>query len=143
MTQNFRFESQHFQLSLRFQVDESGIPHPSITVLSVFVMSGGFSASTTMDIDIKDIFAFCDQLQHLYQSLSGEARIQEPFGYQQYILFSGNRTGHIFISGKLHSNGEHSFCQELKFENATDQSFLPQLIGDISEFMQKFAQYHT
>ncbi len=143
MTQNFGFESPHFQLSLCFRVGEPGVPRPSLTVLSVFVQSDGFSASTTMDVDIKDILAFFDQLQALYQSLSGEARIQESFGYQQYLLFSGNRTGHLFISGKLHANGEHGFCQELRFENATDQSFIPQFIGDIAQFMQNHAQYRT
>ena len=143
MTQKFGFASPHFQLSLCFQAGEPDIPQSSIAVVAVFVQSDGFSASTTMDIDIKDILVFFDQLQDLYQSLSGEARIQESFGYQQYILFSGNRTGHLFISGKLQAGGEHGFCQELRFENATDQTFLPQFIGDINQFMQNYTQYRT
>ena len=127
-------ETECFKLSLDFQVFESDISYPSNTILSVCVLSEGFSAFTTMDIDIKDVVSFCNELQKVYDSLSGEAKIHEPFGNRQYILFSGDKNGHIHISGTLSSNGAKGFWQELKFENIIDQTFLPEFIKNLVAF---------
>ena len=131
-------ESENFCLSLDFQVFESDISYPSNTILSVSVSSEGFSASTIMDIDIKDVPTFCNELQKIYDSLRGEAKIQEPYGNQQYILFAGDKTGCIFVSGKLNSNGANGFWQELKFENCLDQTFLPQFLRKLTTVSSKY-----
>ena len=55
MKENVLLETENFNLSLYFQVFESDITYPSNTILYVCVSSAGFSASATMDIDIKDI----------------------------------------------------------------------------------------
>ncbi len=123
MNDTFLLESESFSLSLDFEVFESDISYPSNTILTVSVSSAGFSASTTMDIDIKDIPTFYYELQKVYDSLKGEAKIQEPYGNQRYILFSGDKKGHILVSGVLNSNGANGFWQELKFENCIDQTF--------------------
>ena len=127
-------ETECFKLSLDFQVFESDISYPSNTILSVCVLSEGFSASTAMDIDIKDVASFCANLQKIYDSLSGEAKIQEPFGNRQYILFSGDKKGHILISGTLNSSGAKGFWQELKFKNIIDQTHLPLFIKKLDAF---------
>lgn len=128
MNEHIVIETECFKLSFDFQVFESDISYPANTILSVNVLSNGFSASATMDVDIKDVASFCFNLQKIYNSLSGEAKIQEPFGNQQYLLFSGDQKGHILISGVLNSNGANGFWQELKFENRIDQTHLPLLI---------------
>ena len=61
MIESVLLEAENFNLSLDFQVFESDIAYPSNTILSICVSSSGFSASTTMDIDIK---AFCE-MNHL------------------------------------------------------------------------------
>lgn len=133
-------ETECFKLSLDFQVFESDISYPSNTILSVCVLSEGFSASATMDIDIKDIASFCVNLQKVYNSLSGEAKIQEPFENRQYLLFSGDRKGHILISGTLNSHGAKGFWQELKFENMIDQTHLPLFIEKLDAISRSYVK---
>ena len=140
MNNTILLECENFSLSLDFQVFESDISYPSNTILSVSVSSEGFSASTTMDIDIKDIQTFCNELQKTYDSLKGEAKIQEPYGNQQYILFTGDKKGHIFVSGMLNSNGANGFWQELKFENCLDQTFLPQFLRKLTALSSKYTK---
>lgn len=138
MTNTIILESENFCLSLDFQVFESDISYPSNTILSVSVTSAGFSASTTMDIDVKDMPDFCNKLQKLYDLLKGEAKIQEPYGNQQHIAFLGDGKGHILISGELNSNGTNGFWQELKFENCIDQTYMPQFLKKLSAFSNQY-----
>ncbi len=138
MNDTILLESESFSLLLDFQVFESDISYPSNTILTVSVSSVGFSASTTMDIDIKDIPTFCNELQNLYDSLKGEAKIQEPYGNQQCILFSGDKKGHILVSGMLNSNCANGFWQELKFENCIDQTFLPKFLRKMTAFSNQY-----
>ena len=140
MNDTILLESESFSLSLDFQVFESDISYPSNTILSVSVSSAGFYASTTMDIDIKSIPIFCNDLKRVYDSLEGEAKIQESFGNQQYILFVGDRKGHVLISGELNSNGANGFWQELKFENCIDQIFLPQFLKKLTELSKQYTK---
>ena len=138
MTASVFLESDSFRLSLDFQVFESDVSYSSNTTLSVSVTSAGFSAFTTMDIDIKDIPTFCNELQNIYNSLNGEAMIQEPYGNRQYIRFSGDRKGHILVSGTLNSNGASGFWQELKFENCIDQTFLPDFLKKLTTLSTRY-----
>ena len=142
MNDTILLESENFMLSLAFQVFESDISYPSNTILSVSVSSAGFSASTTMDIDIKDVPKFCNELQNIYGSLKGDAKIQEPFGSKQYIAFSGDGKGHILVSGTLHSNGANGLWQELKFENCIDQTFMPQFLKKLTALANNYAKFH-
>ena len=131
MNDKFMLESEQFSLSLDFQVFESDIEYPSNTILSVCVSSSGFSAATTMDIDIKAVCNFCNELENVYNTLKGSTKIQEAYG-KQYILFSGDGLGHIMVSGFLDSQGANGFWQELKFENCIDQTFLPDILKKLT-----------
>ena len=71
MDNTFVLEGENFKLSLTFQVSESDIAYPTNTIISVFVLSAGFSASTSMDVDIKEISEFCNELNKLYSTLKG------------------------------------------------------------------------
>jgi hypothetical protein len=105
--------------------------------LSVCVSSSGFSAATTMDIDIKAVCNFCNELENVYNTLKGSTKIQEAYG-KQYILFSGDGLGHITVSGFLDSQGANGFWQELKFENCIDQTYFPSFLKRLTNFTVQF-----
>ena len=137
MNDKVLLESEQFSLSLDFQVFESDIEYPSNTILSVCVSSSGFSAATTMDIDIKSVCNFCNELENVCNTLKGSTKIQEAYG-KQYILFSGDGLGHIMVSGFLDSQGANGFWQELKFENCIDQTYFPSFLKGLANFTAKF-----
>lgn len=131
-------KSANFDIRLQLKVIEADIEYPSNTILTISVNSDGFCANTDMDIDIKQFKAFVDALSSLYSSLTGSAVIQEPYGEQQFIEFSADRSGHIGIRGKLCSNGRNGFFQELIFENCIDQTYLPDFIKNLSLLCSKY-----
>ena len=137
MNDKFMLESEQFTLSLNFQVFESDIKYPSNTILAVCISSSGFSATTTMDIDIKAVRNFCNELENIYNTLKGSTKIQETYG-KQYILFSGDGLGHIMVSGFLDSQGANGFWQELKFENCIDQTYFPSFLKELTRFTAQF-----
>ena len=137
MNDKFMLKSEQFNLSLDFRVFESDIEYPSNTILSVCVSSSGFSAATTIDIDIKIVCDFCNELENLYNTLKGSTKIQEAYG-KQYILFSGDGLGHIMVSGFLDSQGANGFWQELKFENCIDQTYFPGFLKELTNFAAQF-----
>jgi len=134
----FSIESPDFTLRLQFKVFESDISYPVNTELTVFVESDGFAAHTQMDTDIKQIRSFVKDLSALYSNLQGAAKIQESYGYQQYISFSGDRTGHISIRGELHSMRHVEYRNTLQFENDVDQTYLPPFINALSAFCAQY-----
>ncbi len=137
MNDKFMMETEQFSLSLDFQVFESDIDCPSNTILSVCVSSSGFSASTIMDVDVKTIYDFCNELESVYNTLKGSAKIQEAYG-NQYILFSGDGLGHIKVASMLDSQGANGFWQELKFENCIDQTDFPSFLKGLTDFTAQF-----
>lgn len=134
MQESILLEAEGFRLSLAFTPFENDIPFPSNTLVSVSVESVGFGATATMDIDCKDLPAFCAQLQEIYDTLSGTATLREPFG-EQSITFFGTVFGTVMVSGHLNSNGANGFFQELKFENVIDQTYLPPILASLSSLI--------
>lgn len=55
--------------------------------MAVTVQIDGFAGNATMDIGRKDLCKFAADLCQISNTLSGEARIEEPYG-PQAILFS-------------------------------------------------------
>ena len=84
-------ESNGFCLRLVLNVFESDIEYPINTNMTVSVKNNEFSAKTDMDIDIKAFADFTDQLKKVYDTLSGEAMIKEPYGYQRYVSFQADK----------------------------------------------------
>jgi len=138
MNGKFTLESGQFVLSLDFQVFEADIAYPSNTILSVCVSSSGFSGTAAMDVDIKEVYIFCNELKGVYSTLKGSAAIKEAYG-NRHISFSGDGLGHITVSGLLNSQGEGGFWQELRFENRIDQTYLPRFLEGLTEFSAQFA----
>lgn len=139
MNECIAIKSEQFDLSLNFRVFDSDIQYGSNTILSVCVSSSGFSATATMDIDIKRLPFFCNELKNVYDSLNGKARLQEAFG-DQYIEFCGDGKGHIGIAGQLESNGSDGFSQKLQFENRIDQTFLPAFLASLNSLANHYVK---
>ena len=131
-------DTSQFKIKLQMNVFEADVAYPSNTIMTVVVDSDGFSAVTDMDVDIKQLIRFTDDLTELYNTLKGVAKIQEPYDMQQFIEFSGDGKGHIYISGKLNSFGQNGSAQELKFENSIDQTSLPEFISNLSDVCCKY-----
>ena len=83
----FVLKNEDFCLSLDFQVFQADISSPSNTILSVYIASNGFSAATTMDIDIKQLPVFCNDLKAIYNTLQGEAKIQDALRQSAIYFF--------------------------------------------------------
>ena len=94
-------ESDNFNLRLSLNVFESDIDYPINTNMTVLVTCNEFSAKTDMDINIKDFANFSMELMAIYNSLKGAATIKEPYGYEKFISFIADRTGHIVVKGYL------------------------------------------
>ena len=114
-------ETDGFTLSFGLSVFETDLQYAVNTILSVLVKSGGFSASAKLDIDIRQFIAFIKDLQSIYDTLAGSAKLEEPYGFQQYISFAPDKTEHITVKGYLcDGRKEH----ELYFHNVFDQTCL-------------------
>ena len=133
-------KSDHFSLRIKLRIFQENICLLSNTIMEVQVVSDGFSANTTMDIDIKEFGKFALDLSHVYETLSGEARIEEPYGRQMYLRFIGNGRGHIAIDGYLQKENRIGNEQILKFENEIDQTslrdFCYELVSSYKQFLQ-------
>ena len=121
-------ESNGFCLRLVLNVFESDIEYPINTNMTVSVKNNEFSAKTDMDIDIKAFADFTDQLKKVYDTLSGEAMIKEPYGYQRYISFRADKTGHVIVKGYICDDMKNN---ELYFENSFDQTFLKSFSNEL------------
>jgi len=137
MNQSVLIQSESLRLSLDFEVFEEELSLPSNTLLSVSLTSDCFSASTSLDLDAKELPAFLDALRRLYDSLQGEAVLQEPYGQRQYLSFRADGLGHVAVSGRLHSCGAGGHFQELRFENDIDQTYLPPLLAALTSLTKQ------
>ena len=119
----YQLKTDNFFLGCELQVFESDIKYPSNTVMQISVSSSGFSGESSMDIDVKQFAVFSAELLNIYDTLTGAARIDEPYG-EQFIQFSGNGLGLIQVKGYLIDNSANGCIQKLNFENEFDQTYL-------------------
>jgi len=121
--------SEQFELQIEMSVYKSDISLPVNTTLNISVHSYGFYANTTMDIDIKNLIVFARELLQLYTTLSGTAKLEEPYG-NSFIEFLAETGGHIAIKGQL--NKQYlNFSHKLWFENEIDQTYLCDFVASI------------
>ena len=114
-------ETNTFRLSLSLRVFETDNAWDPYSLMTVRVESGGYCGNAELDIDLKEFAAFARDLRKLYDTLSGEATVREPFGYKRFLSFSAEPRGHIRVKGCLcDAMNDH----ELRFENEFDQSYL-------------------
>lgn len=127
----YKLQSDSFLLVLKTIIFETDIEYPNNTILEVCLESDGFSAKTTMDIDIKEFRLFVSQINDLYETLKSKTEIKEPYG-KQFIAFSADKKGHILVSGLLHNNYKNENYQSLQFENTFDQTYLKAFISSLN-----------
>ena len=130
-------DAEDFRLVLEPEIFEEDIQCPSNTILHVRVESGGFSACADMDVDVKELARFALDLRGLYETLSGTARIEEPYGMRMYIALTGIGLGHIAVKGFVR-NWAQTGCNELTFENEFDQTFLKDFARELLEAYGKY-----
>lgn len=128
--------ADNFSIIFELEIFENDLEYPINTTLHVTVQSCGFSGNASMDIGIKEFAQFCCKLSTLYDSLKGNAKIQEPYGCQQYIEFQADKLGHILVNGMIRSGSE--FIHELKFENVIDQTILYRFQKELIEAYAKY-----
>ena len=117
-----RIETESFVLAMEMQLSDPDREYPANALLGVSVRSCGFAAETTMDVGTRELGLFAGQLMALYQTLSGRARLEEPYGRHSYLEFAAEAMGHIRVRGTLYSSG--GYAQALSFENVLDQTEL-------------------
>lgn len=117
-----------FKLVIGLKTFEKDVQYPSNAIMSISVISGDFSASTDMDIDIKQFVLFVMNLKNVYEELDGIAKIEEPYGYHKYISFVASETGHIVVKGYLCDDMKNN---EFFFENGFDQTFLKSFVNEL------------
>ena len=120
----FELVTYHFTLRLLTDVHEEDLGYPVNTTLNVSVMSDGFSACASMDVSARGLAVFAQQLHEIYGSLSGTARIEEPYGQHMYLAFEGDGRGHVSVKGRLCSANQNGAVQTLEFQNCIDQTEL-------------------
>jgi len=107
-------------IAIDLEIFEKDITYQTNTIMNICVESCGFCGKAIMDIDVKEFAKFSVQLSEIYTTLTGKAKIQEPFGQKQFLEFTGDGMGHIAVCGFI--CGESCFCQKLHFENMIDQT---------------------
>ncbi len=130
----FLLNYENFVLKVKPEIFEDDMYLPVNTIMEVMVQSADFSAFVTMDIAIKDLVQFAFDLTQIYKTLSGEARIEEPYGTHMFISFAGDGKGHVTVKGHLNdSRNEHI----LEFQNAIDQTCLKKFAFDLFNTYKK------
>lgn len=135
---DFTLNSENFSLKIKLDIFEEEVLLPSNTTMEVAVESDGFCAGATMDIDIKELAKFAVDLARIYETLLGEARIEEPYGAHMYLSFAGNGRGHIGVKGCLQKGGHAGNFQSLEFENGIDQTDLKSFSHDLFHVCKKY-----
>lgn len=131
--------SENFSLQIDIQIFEADISCPSNTRMKVEIESFEFHGIGEFDIDIKAFAGFSANLQKMYDSLNGHAKIEEPYGVHQYIEFLGDGKGHILVKGFVSQRADN--CNhELKFSNKIDQTQLGDFAKELCEGYLKYAR---
>lgn len=136
----YRIEADTFLLELFPQIHEQDFAYLVNVTLGVKVSSYGYSADTFMDVGVQGISEFALQLKALYETLTGEARLEEPYSVHNYVEFIAEKGGHIRVMGRLNNKSAFGYTQEITFENKIDQTYLRtfvnRLLADFSKYIE-------
>ena len=135
----YRIEADTFSLELFPEIHEQDFAYPVNVNLGVKVSSYGYSADTFMDVGVQGIAEFALQLKNLYETLTGQARLEEPYSVHNYIEFSVKTGGHIRVTGRLNNKSAFGYTQEINFENEIDQTYLRRFVNRLHADFNKYA----
>lgn len=125
---DFLLKCNKFKLVLSIDTFDNDIKYPINTIMNVFYKDENFSAKASLDIDVNDFVFFIKKLSDVYNKLSGEAIIEEPYSYKRFISFIADKNGYIKIKGYLCDDFKNN---ELNFENIIDQTYLKSFIDEL------------
>ncbi len=134
----YRIETDTFILELSPEIHEQEFTYPVNVYLGVKVFSHGYLADTFMDVGVNGIAGFALQLKDLYETLKGDARLEEPYSVHNYIEFIADTGGHIRVMGRLNNKSAFGYTQEINFENEIDQTYLREFV---SRLLADFSKY--
>ena len=77
---------------------------------------------------------FLRDLQRLYQSLAGSARLQTTYE-DPHIELTGTQFGHVRVHGYIVTYVEHR--EELRFSFSADQTFLPPFLSSVEAVVRE------
>jgi len=135
----YRIEADRFTLEFFPEIHEQDIAYPVNIYLGVKVSSYGYSADTFMDVGVQGIAEFALQLKDLYETLSGKARLEEPYSVHNYLEFVAKTGGHIRVIGRLNNKSAYGYTQEINFENEIDQTYLRDFVSRLAADFGKYA----
>ena len=130
-------EANNLHLELNMNIFEKDIKYSSNAIMSMTFKCNEFSAQTSMDIDIKEFAVFVEKICAMYEKLNGTALIKEPYGNEQFIEFSCNKTGCIVIKGFL-CNLNDTSSYKLNFEKTIDQTYIENFIKSFKGTYEKY-----
>ena len=136
----YRIETDTFILELSPEIHEQDFAYPVNAILGVKVSSYGYSADTDMEVGVQLIAKFADKLKKLYETLTGESRLEETYGVHNYIEFIAETGGHIKVTGRLNNKNAFGHTQEINFENEIDQTSLMDFINQLSTDFSKYIE---
>ena len=136
----YRIETDSFILGFFPEIHEQDFSYPVNVNLGVKVSSYGYSADTVMDVGVRGIAEFAAQLKRLYESLTGEARLEEPYSVHNYIEFIAETGGHIRVVGRLNNKNAFGYMHEINFENEIDQTYLSEFVIRLHDDFSKYIE---
>lgn len=108
---------------------------PHNTIFKVCVKSEGFAGHGECETDIEVFRQFVGKLEEMYRLERKDAKLQSIIGYETYIRFIMNKTGHVTVCGKV-IDYKHS----VEFEFEADQTALPPFIKQLREILDGCGQ---
>lgn len=134
----YQIESEYFFLEMEPRVFEDELDYANNSDITIAVSSYNYSAKGKIETSARDIYAFATELKKVYDTLTGIARLQEPYGFKNYIEFKALPKGHIAVSGRI-VDTTGCFVQEIKFENEIDQTYLRSFAFSLVKDFEKYA----
>lgn len=115
-------------LNFRHNREEEFAGNPYNCCFNIRVVSGVFSGfSDVCEYDYKEWKMFIKLLNDVYLFKAGKAELSE-IGYGSKICFTGDKLGHITVSGEIFGN---AMSHSLKFTFITDQSAFPGFLAEL------------
>lgn len=93
-----------------------------------------FAANFTISLMLNDLYPFRDELVKLNNSLVGTANLN-TIEHNIDLKFTGDGLGHVKVNGILRHASTYGL--QLHFEINSDQTFLPSLIKECNDVIEK------
>jgi hypothetical protein len=102
----------------------------------VLIRVGAFYGEYDAAFTTGDFLRLRDELQPLFETLSGQAQFSTLEGQLEFTLI-GNGRGEIQVKG----SGSDQLCleNELRFEFCLDQTYLPKTLRGLNEIISEFS----